>query len=74
MGTKRRTRHGITPSPAASQIRDHVAFWHGVQAIRAAGWLPGFGHARRLAGASRRGFGRGQTRFSARNGRPRRDT
>jgi uncharacterized protein (DUF427 family) len=25
------------PSPAAAQIRDHVAFWHGVKVIRAAG-------------------------------------
>jgi uncharacterized protein (DUF427 family) len=25
------------PSPAASQIKDYVAFWHGVKVTRAAG-------------------------------------
>jgi uncharacterized protein (DUF427 family) len=29
--------HYPQPSPAASQIKDHVAFWHGVKVTRAAG-------------------------------------
>jgi uncharacterized protein (DUF427 family) len=36
------------PSPAAAQIRHHVAFWHGVKVIRAGGPASRGGAAARL--------------------------
>jgi uncharacterized protein (DUF427 family) len=45
------------PSPAARQIKDHVAFWHGVRVERAAADQAGSSRGNGLAGRLRAMFG-----------------